>query len=212
MTSTARNERFWDRLAQKYARNPVGDMPAYEKTLERTGSWLRESDRVLEFGCGTGSTALRLAPGVANYVASDISGEMTAIAARKANEARVENVEFRKATLEEIVSPGDGYDAVLGFNVLHLFEDVPAELGRIRSLLKHGGLFISKTPCVGDMNRLIRLVVPVMQFFGKAPDVTFFTAADLEREIRAAGFDIVEHGLHGSKGKDIRPFIVAKKE
>jgi len=211
MMSTAGNERFWDRLAEKYARNPVGDMPAYEKTLERTSSWLGERDRILEFGCGTGSTALRLAPAVAHVTATDISGEMIAIAARKAKDAGVENVEFRKATLDGIDTPGEGYDAVLGFNVLHMFDNVPAELARIRSLLKPGGLFISKTPCVGDMNPLVRLVVPIMQFFGKAPCVNFFTAAELERDIRAAGFEIGEKGLHGTKGKDIRPFIVAKK-
>jgi 2-polyprenyl-3-methyl-5-hydroxy-6-metoxy-1,4-benzoquinol methylase len=211
MTSITRNERFWDRLAQKYARNPVGDMPAYEKTLERTGSWLSERDRVLEFGCGTGSTALRLAPTVAHVTATDISGEMIAIAKKKAIDAGLGNIDFRKATLDDIDPAGDGYDAVLGFNVLHMFDDVQAELARIRNLLKPDGLFISKTPCVGDMNMLVRVVVPVMQFFGKAPSVNFFTAAELGRDIRAAGFEIVEQGLHGTKGKDVRPFIVAKK-
>jgi hypothetical protein len=61
------------------------------------------------------------------------------------------------------------------------------------------------------MNPLIRLAVPVMQVFGKAPHVAFFSAEELEREISAAGFEIVERARHASRGKDTRPFLVARK-
>jgi hypothetical protein len=77
--------------------------------------------------------------------------------------------------------------------------------------LKPGGLFISKTPCLSEMNPLIRLAVPVARLIGKAPFVSFFRASDLEAEITKAGFSIVESARHGSGAKDPRIFIVARK-
>ena len=61
------------------------------------------------------------------------------------------------------------------------------------------------------MGMAVRLAVPVMQAFGKAPYVVFFSADELEREIAAAGFEIVERARHASRGKDARPFLVARK-
>ena len=52
---------FWDKIAQKYATKRVADPAAYEAKLTRVRALLRAEDRVLEIGCGTGSTALTLA-------------------------------------------------------------------------------------------------------------------------------------------------------
>lgn len=117
---------------------------------------------------------------------------------------------FRQATVSALAREGASYDVVLGFNYFHLAGNLPALLGDIRVLLSSGGLFVSKTPCVGDMSLLIRLAIPLMRLVGKAPSVTTFTAAELEEAICAAGFEIVENERHGSKKNDIRPFIVAR--
>ncbi len=61
------------------------------------------------------------------------------------------------------------------------------------------------------MNPLIRIAVPLMQLIGKAPHVAFLSAEDLEHEMAAAGFEIVEIARHASRGKDVRPFVVARK-
>ncbi|MFX4891515.1 methyltransferase domain-containing protein, partial [Acinetobacter baumannii] len=79
-------------------------------------------------------------------------------------------LEFRTATAQALELDETGqFNAVLGFNYLHLVRDLPGTLQRIHSLLAADGLFISKTPCVGDMNPLIRLVLPAMRAIGKAP-------------------------------------------
>ena len=78
---------FWDKVAPKYAKRPIADMSAYDRTLARTATYLHESDRVLELGCGTGTTALRLADRVAAYTASDLSPGMIRIAREKAQAA-----------------------------------------------------------------------------------------------------------------------------
>jgi ubiquinone/menaquinone biosynthesis C-methylase UbiE len=81
--SMADDARFWDRIARKYARSAIADQAGYERTLERTRALLGPGDRVLELGCGTGTTALRLAGGVQDYVATDLSAGMIAIAKEK---------------------------------------------------------------------------------------------------------------------------------
>ena len=210
MTHTS-NARFWDRAARKYARSPISDMAGYERTLERTRGWLKASDVVFEFGCGTGTTALKLAPSVARIVASDISAEMIAVAREKAEAENCTNVEFAVATPDTAPWADASFDAALGFNILHLVADRAAALRGVHLLLKPGGLFISKTPCVGEMGVFIRLLLPPMQAFGLAPYVAFFTAAELERDIVAAGFEIVARERHASRGKDRRPFLVARK-
>lgn len=202
---------FWDRIALKYAADKISDQAGYEKTLERTISHLRSSDEVFEFGCGTGTTALRIAPHVARLVATDFSENMITIAQEKGIAAACRNVEFRTSTLADDPSADHSFDAVLGFSVLHLAAGRSTILYKIRQMLKPGGLFISKTPCLSDMNPVTRLALPLMQLVEKAPYVEFFSAVQLEAEIVDAGFAIIERGRHASKGKDTRPFFVAKR-
>lgn len=54
-------------------------------------------------------------------------------------------------------------------------------------------------------------IVPLMQLVGKAPYVSFFSAAGLEAEMAGGGFAVIERGRHGSGRKDPRFFIVARK-
>lgn len=203
--------RFWDGIARKYATDRIKDMAGYERTLERTRHFLGSSDTVLEIGCGTGSTALMLAPSVSRIVGTDVSSEMIAIAREKAIAQSCRNAEFAVAMAERGPGSESTYDAVLAFNLLHLVADRPSTLAGIDRLLKPGGLFISKTPCLSEMNPLIRFAVPVMRIAGKAPFVSFFSATELEADIAGAGFTIVERERHGSGRKDARIFIVARK-
>ncbi len=212
----ARNDaQFWDRLARKYAAHPVSDPAGYERTLERTRHYLRNTDHVLEFGCGTGTTALKLAPAVAHIVATDISPEMIAIGREKAVAENCRTVTFETATPDDNRWDGGSFDAVIGFNVLHLLRNRSACLSNIRRILKPGGYFISKTPCLGDVNGFLRLAVRLFVFFlgltGRGPVLIFIRARELERELEAAGFVIVERGFHGTKRRDKRPFLVAQR-
>lgn len=206
--------RFWDKTARKYAASPIDDEAGFERTLARTRALIAPGARALELGCGTGTAALRLADATVSYLATDISARMIAIAQEKLAKARQNGLNgrlsFRQATADTLALENARYDNVLAFNYLHLAGNLPAVLGRIRILLAPGGLFISKTPCVGDMNPLIRLAIPLMRLVGKAPSVTIFSAASLEEAIGAAGFEILENERHGSKKSDIRPFIVAR--
>lgn len=211
MNETTADARFWDRVARKYARYAIRDMAGYECTVARVRESLCSTDAVLEIGCGTGTTALKLAPGVTRYIGTDISSEMIAIAREKAVAERFSNVEFRVVGSDGSTWPAGKFDAVLAFNVMHLVPDRARHLQQVHAALKPGGLFISKTPCLSEMNRLIRLAVPVAQFFGKAPNVAFFSGGELANDIAAAGLTVVEQARHGSKPNEPRIFILARR-
>jgi ubiquinone/menaquinone biosynthesis C-methylase UbiE len=207
------SKRFWDRTAEKYSKSKISDQAGYEKTLEKTKTFLKSSDRVLELGCGTGSTALILAPHVQRYLATDLSPGMIKIAEAKSTaDTAIPGLEFRATTAETLSKEATRYNVILGFNYLHLVHDTPATLQSIHTVLDEKGLFVTKTPCVGEMNSLLRWVaIPVMQAVGMAPDVQSFTPTELKQQLASAGFEILVDEIHASKGNDKRPYIVARK-
>lgn len=190
-------------------------MEGYERTLNRTRDFLLEDTNALELGCGTGTTALHLAASCGQFLATDISPAMIRIASHKAEkqgEVSRDKLEFKVATAESLIIESGRFDVVLGFNYLHLVPDLNQVLTAIHSHLKPGGRFISKTPCLGDMSKLVLLAIPVMRLFGKAPNtVLTFTKNELVSAIEKPGFtiEVIEH--HKTEGKDTRPFIVARK-
>jgi ubiquinone/menaquinone biosynthesis C-methylase UbiE len=205
---------FWDGIAEKYAKSPIKDTAAYEYTFERTQSYLGAEDAVLELGCGTGSTALRLAGSAGRIVASDISDGMLEVGRRNAAAQGVENVEFLQGDVFAPALDGQLFDVVMVFNTLHLVRDLDAVLARCHGLLKPGGLLISKTPCLGDVGLLkramFRAVIPVLQLFRRAPFVSLLTSARLETGLSGVGFDIVERVTLPSDPS--RPYIVARRD
>lgn len=210
--SLASDAAFWDRASRRYARSAIADPAGFERTLERIRALLEPDASVLELGCGTGTAAFRIAGHVRQYVATDLSAGMIAIANERHAAVAVPALVFRTATAEALMQEAARFDAVLGFNYLHLVRDLPGTLRCIHVLLGAQGLFISTTPCVRDMNPLIRLaLLPAMRAIGKAPHAGVFGAQDLSRHMDAAGFDVLAIESHATKGKDDCPCIVARK-
>ena len=201
--------RFWDRAAPRYARSPISNMPAYEATLARVRDHLKDTDAVLEVGCGTGSTALNLAGAVAHYTATDLSPGMIDIARQKAAAARTPNLDFQVGGADLAGFAADRFDAVLAFNLLHLVRDLDGALARARAVLKPGGIYISKTACLKEMNPLIRVILPLMQLVGKAPFVQSLTHKELERRVAGAGFEILVSETF--VGAPSSRFLIARK-
>lgn len=188
---------FWDRVAPGYSKQPITDTKSYARKLATTQALMRPNMQVLEFGCGTGSTALEHAPHVAEIVATDVSAAMIGIGREKAEQAGIDNVSFRQSGVEDFEAPDGSYDMVLALNLLHLLPDPTAALANIHRLLKPGGVFISSTVCLADQMWFLRPVIPILQWVGKAPYVSFLKANNVLREIAAAGFEEQEHWTHG---------------
>jgi ubiquinone/menaquinone biosynthesis C-methylase UbiE len=107
---------------------------------------LRPGETALEVGCGTGAVAraARARVGPAGQVfAIDPSGEMIAVARRKAARRHVQ-VDFRVAGIEALPLPDASVDAALSSLMMH---HLPADLKRtglaeLRRVLKPGGRLV----------------------------------------------------------------------
>lgn len=184
--------KFWNRIAPRYARAQVRDEAAYDRKIEMTQRYLGPDARVLEVGCGTGTTALRHAPLVGHILATDISPAMLDIARERAAEARTTNVTFRHAALETLELAPESLDAVLALNLLHLVEDRAAAIDKLAGALKPGGVLVSSTACLNDGLRWVGIILPGLRALGYAPRLAFLSGDTLRGELRSAGLEIVE--------------------
>lgn len=197
--------RFWNRFADRYAARPIKDVAAYDALISDVAARLRSTDRVLEIGCGTGGTAIRLAPYVSQFTATDFSTEMVRIAKAK---PAPDNLHFKISNAETALDGGP-FDAICAFNVLHLVEDLPGLLGGIHAQLRPGGLLISKTWCFADLGRKLRLMFGVLRAFGLFPPSATLGVAHLRQAMLDAGFEIVDQRIFGARSQN--PYIVARK-
>lgn len=182
---------FWDMRAPDYDSTSGGVYArAYDLTAERSVKYLKPSDRVLEFACGTGLVTMRLAPCVAHIRGIDISPNMVAIAREKAR--NLPNAEITNTDLFDPCLEPESFDAVCAYNVLLYLPDLPAALARIRALLKPGGVFLSATDCLGSRPSVMGLKKLVKSRTGKMPYTAFFTQRGLGRKIVRSGFTILE--------------------
>ena len=199
---------FWDKIAEKYSKQPVADEAAYQKKLDITRGYFSPEMEVLEMGCGTGSTAIAHAPYVKHIRATDISENMLAIAKRKAEAANVTNITFEQATVEGVIAADASLDAVMAHSLLHLLEDKEAAIAKVFRLLKPGGVFVTNTVCLGDRMWYMAPLLPVLRLFGFAPLVKVFTVKHIVAALEEGGFDI-DH--QWQPDKSIGVFIVGKK-
>lgn len=210
MQTLTADERFWDKLADKYSKKPVADPAAFERKKDIARALLRPDSTVLEIGCGTGSLALSLAPSAGHVHAMDVSAEMIRIAKGKQDAAGVRNVTFHHGTLEAgaPVGPG-GADVAWAFSILHLVDDRRRTLEILFSLLAPGGTLVSSNACLGDSWVPYGAIIGFMRLLGKAPRVHIYGRREFMAELREVGFvDVKEHDVKG----DARvAFILAKK-
>lgn len=202
-----RSKRFWDKSAKKYVKTAIKDEVTYQKKLAITQQYLNKNSDVLEFGCGSGGTAIIHAPYVKQIVATDISEKMIEIAQNKARDCNVKNVIFKQNTLDELILQKQDYDVILGLNVLHLIEDLDNSIHYVYKLLKSNGVFISSTSLIGEVNVMFRWLIAIMQFVGLAPYVACLTKKKLTNKLIKAGFSVE---LEWQTSRE-SIFIVAKK-
>jgi len=203
-----RSYRFWNRMAQRYASRPLDDEVSYLKKLQIMREHVDPFTDVLEIGCGTGSTALILAPHARHYRAIDSSQRMVDIARDKAARSAIDNVSFECAAFEQLDADEASCDVIIGQSVLHLMTHWRPAIARMHNLLRPGGVFISSTACLGDFMPAIRYVAPVGRLFGLLPRLSVFSLEDLRAALTDTGFTI-DHEWQPGEKKGV--FIVAFK-
>lgn len=145
----SKSEKFWDQSASNYDNTEEKFEFIHSRSRENTKRHLKDTDIVLDYGCGTGTTACEISGLVKSVRAIDISTAMIEIAQRKAATAGIVNVEFEQADIFDEAFQSGSCDVVLAFNMLHTVADPESVVQRMVEVLKSDGLFISVTPCLG---------------------------------------------------------------
>lgn len=184
---------FWDRRAAVYdADAGVFYREAYEKTTACMRKYLKPTDTVLDFACGTGIVTLSLSPDVKELRGIDISDEMIRRAQGKAAAQDIANVLLTQTDLFDAALAPASFDAVLACNVLLYVEQRAAVLARVRELLKADGKLLVVSDCLGEGFTRERVRKWFEYHTGKRPFVAFDTRRTLEADILSAGFTVLE--------------------
>lgn len=184
---------FWDRRAAVYdADAGVFYREAYEKTTACMRKYLKPTDTVLDFACGTGIVTLSLSPDVKELRGIDISDEMIRRAQGKAAAQGIANVLLTQTDLFDASLVPASFDAVLACNVLLYVEQRAAVLARVRELLKADGKLLVVSDCLGEGFTRERVRKWFEYHTGKRPFVAFDTRRTLEADILSAGFTVLE--------------------
>lgn len=202
------SSKFWDWMASRYAKQAIADETAYQKKLSLAQQYFDINSRLLEFGCGTGSTAIHHAQAAGHIHATDISSKMLAIAETKAKAAGLNNISFEQTDLLELKSANQSWDAIFAMSILHLVADKEAEIKKTYELLKPGGVFISSTICIGDSGIGFKLLAFIFKFIPLLPSIVVFSQEQLIETLESTGFSIE---TNWQPDENAAVFIVARK-
>jgi len=211
--SKAKN--FWDSASKNYDKTKERFEYIHRKSRENTKKYLENSDVVLDYGCGTGTTSCEMAPYVEEIQAIDISSKMIEIAKEKAVAKKIGNVTFAQTDIFDKKHKKESFDRILAFNMLHTIPHPENVVQRIDELLKPNGLFISVTPCLRDkmsflVSAQIRLV-QVMCKIGIIPvPIRRLKSSDLDDLMASGNFQTVDSEKIYKDASSY--FIVAKKK
>ena len=193
----SKSEKFWDQSANNYDSTEEKFEFIHSRSRENTKRYLKDTDTVLDYGCGTGTTACEISDLVKNVRAIDISTAMIEIAKGKVATGGVVNVDFEQADIFDETFQNDSFDVVLAFNMLHTVPDPESVVQRTVELLKPGGLFISVTPCLGGKKSVLVslqiLLVRALLSLGVIPiPIRQLKSADLDDLMDDEKFQVIE--------------------
>jgi len=211
----SKTQKFWDKQAKKYDYSERQFGSVFKEIILLTKNHLTTDDKVLDFGCATGTKTLELAESVKHIHGLDISTEMINEANKKVIERDFKNISFTQGDLFDKDFENASFDKIISYGVIHLLNDSDKVVRRLYDLLKPGGLFISSTACLKDKmsfkNRLEFNAFLLIKKLGIFPlHLNMFKPENVEEIFANQGFQIVKsetifHGITIS-------FIIAKKD
>ena len=211
----SKSKKFWDKASKNYDKTEERFEYIHHKSRENTKKYLKSSNVVLDYGCGTGTTACEIANNVKEIYAIDISSKMIEISKGKAAKKNIENVTFAEGDIFDDKLKKESFDRILAFNMLHTIPNPENAVQRINELLKPDGLFISITPCLGDkMSFLFGLLMQLVQIMCKIGIIPVpirrIKSSDIDELMTSGNFQNIdtEKIYKGASSY----FIVAKKK
>ena len=210
-----KSKEFWNRASNSYDKTEERFEYIHSKSRKNTKKYLDKNNVVLDYGCGTGTTACEVANDVKEIYGIDISTKMIEISKGKAAEKNIENITFAEGSIFDVELKKESFDRILAFNMLHTIPNPKDVVQRIDELLKPNGLFISVTPCLGGkLSFLVGLQIRLVQIMCKIGIIPVpirrLKSSDLDDLITNGNFQTVdtEQIYKGASSY----FIVAKKK
>ena len=202
--ANAQQASFWEELAPSWLEGEQHSEKVAGRFGERAAARLdlRPGQRVLDIGCGSGGTTVRLAALVGpegEAVGVDIAPSLVAAAQRRAAEAGATNVRFLTADVQtaDLGEPGSFDAAFSRFGVM-FFSDPVAAFSRIHRLLRPGGtlafscwqdLFSNEWMFIpGAAVVAVTGVLPPMPGPGEPGPFSLAEAGRVDEVLAAAGF------------------------
>jgi ubiquinone/menaquinone biosynthesis C-methylase UbiE len=149
---------------------------------------IREGERILDLGCGTGNVSSQVKKIIkADVIGVDISRPMLEVARTKSLE-----VICADACRFHLPFRDDCFDKVIGTYVIHHFRNIPSAFSECYRILRNGVLvlFTSSHRQIENQHPIIRRFFPSLVDTDKArfPDIP-----EVERLLKIAGFTDIKH-------------------
>lgn len=153
----------------------------------------------IDYGCGTGRAALRIAPDVKHVYALDTSTGMLAELEKKLKEGNITNVTPINMDLSKENFPHGEADALLSIMTMHHVDDIDALLDNIARAIKAGGKIFLMDLCTEDGSfHQNEMQVP---HFGFAPEL-------ICEKLRARGFKECCYEIPASRKREDKEFPI----
>jgi ubiquinone/menaquinone biosynthesis C-methylase UbiE len=173
---------YAEALSDELARKPLDRalLTAFAEQVREVG---RGEARVWDVGCGPGHVTAFLAGLGVRAAGVDLSGEMTAQAAK-----RHPDLTFSTGSMSALPAADASWDGLVGFySLIHMIDDADlrAALAEFRRVLADGGLLLLAVHAGEETRHLA-------EWFGAEVDVSFrfFDPAWLSAELERAGFAV----------------------
>jgi SAM-dependent methyltransferase len=152
------------------------------------------SQRVLEWGCGTGELAHFLATDTTEVTGADLCAPFIAQASRQCGREHLRFVEANLATETGRATLGKDWDAIVGNGILHhLYHHIGEALVSMRAMLRPGGRFVFWEPNLFNPYVFAAFsFAPLRKLAKLEPDEMAFTPAWIEGHLKTAGFSDIE--------------------
>lgn len=215
-----------DRLLQRLSANDAGflqrvysgGLDKYKERLARIGFVGKE--RILDAGCGFGQWTFAMTQTSKQVIGVDIDSERLSVATQLASINNFKNVEFHRASLEEIPDFEEAFDAVFCYSVVYLTDYHKVFRNFFRSLKKGGTLYICTNGPGWYLYNIIEGPNPSMDFrprrygiqtfwntlirkrsgFSLSTGARIMTPRSTKRALDESGFEVVVLGAEGTLG------------